>query len=138
MASRLVRTPSAAISGACSGDEQEQEAEREHDADHERRLRGERLLEVVVLGGGAADERARRERGAEPVDRAADGRARRVGVRDRLDEREAVAARLRRRDAGDAGVAAGSGRDGGGARAAGATICSAPGAPAPNACWTCA
>ena len=41
------------------GDEQEQEAEREHDADHERRLRGERLLEVVVLGRGAADERAR-------------------------------------------------------------------------------
>ena len=40
-------------------DEQEQEAEGEHDPDHERRLRGERLLEVVVLRRGAADERSR-------------------------------------------------------------------------------
>ena len=53
-------------------DEQEQEAEDEHDADHERRLRRERLFEVVVLGGGAADERPGGQGGAEPVDRAAD------------------------------------------------------------------
>ena len=71
-------------------DEQEQEAEREHDADHERRLRGERLLEVVVLGRGAADERRGGSADAEPVDRASDGGARGVGVRDRLDQREAV------------------------------------------------
>ncbi len=118
-------------------DEQEQEAEREHDADHERRLRGERLLEVVVLGRGAADERLRRQGRAEPVDRAADGGARRVGVRDRLDQGEPVAARLRRRDAGDAGVAARERHDRRGASRAGATIWSAPGAPAPNACCTC-
>ena len=61
-------------------DEQEQEAEREHDADHERRPRRERLLEVVVLGGGAADERARRAARAQPVDRRPTAAARRVGV----------------------------------------------------------
>ena len=87
-------------------DEQEQEAEHEHDADDERRLRGERLLEVVVLGGRAPDERTCGERVAEPVDRAADGRVGGIGGRDGLDERTAVAARLRRRDTGDAAVGA--------------------------------
>ena len=41
-------------------DEQQQEAEGEHHADHERRGRGRaRRLEVVVLGGRAADQRRR-------------------------------------------------------------------------------
>ena len=119
-------------------DEQEQEAEREHDADHERRLRRERLLEVVVLGGGAADERAvpaaRRGAGRSCGRRRA---ARRIGVRDRLDRaRGRSPPGCGGRDAGDAGVAPGDGRDGGGL-ARGATIWSAPGAPAPNACCTC-
>ena len=96
MASRFVSDAERGDQRRLQRDEQEQEAEREHDADHERRLRGERPLEVVVLGRGAADERLRRQRRAEPVDRAPDGRARGIGVRDRLDQREAVSARLRR------------------------------------------
>ena len=120
------------------GDEQEQEAEREHDADHERRLRRERLLEVVVLGGGAADERAGREarRGAGRscgrrllLDGSAFGiawtSARPLRARLRLARR----GRCRGRGAAIAATAAASPR--------GATIWSAPGAPTPNACCTC-
>ena len=66
-------------------DQQEQEAEGEDDADHERRLRGERLLEVAVLGGGSADEGACGECGAQAVDRASGGAARGVGGRRCLD-----------------------------------------------------
>ena len=89
------------------GDQQEEEAEDEHDADHERRLGRQCLLEVVVLGSSTTDERTRGKGCAEPVDRAADAAARRVGGRDRLHEHEPVCALLRRRDAGDPGVAAG-------------------------------
>ena len=110
-------------------DQEQQEAEREHDADHERRLGGERLLEVVVLGRGAADERPGRQRRAQPVDRAADARARRVGSRRRLHQREAVPARLRRRATR---AMPGSRRATAAAALAwrcGATIWSVPGAP---------
>ena len=61
MASRLVSDAERGDQRRLQGDEQEQEAEREHDADHERRLRGERLLEVVVLG------RRRRRRAPRPA-----------------------------------------------------------------------
>ena len=73
-------------------DEQQQEAEREHNPDYEGRLARKRLLEVVVLRHGAADERPGGQRGAEPLDCAADLRARRVGSRGRLHQHEAVAA----------------------------------------------
>ena len=137
MASRLVSDAERGDQRRLQRDEQEQEAEREHDADHERRLRGERLLEVVVLGGGAADERSGRQRRAEPVDRVPDGRARGIGVRDRLDQREPVAARLGGRDAGDAGIAPRRRPTTAAASRCGATIWSAPGAPTPKACCTC-
>ncbi len=64
-------------------------------------LRRQRGLEVVVLGGGAAHERAGRQRGAQPVDRsrrspASDGSV----VGDRLDQRRARSPpALGRRDA---------------------------------------
>ena len=69
-------------------DEQQQEAEGEHDADHERRL----APRAAARGRGSRPPRRRRARpagsvGAQPVDRRADGRARRVGVRDRLHQR---------------------------------------------------
>ena len=120
------------------GDEQEQEAEREHDADHERRLRGERLLEVVVLGHGAADQSSRRQGSAEPVDRVSDGGVRWIGVRHRLDQREPVArpagAARRRAMPGSRPAAAATAA----ALRCGVTIWSAPGAPTPKACCTCA
>ena len=72
----------------------------------------QRRLEVGVLGGGAADERARREVGAEPVDGLADGWVGRVGRRDGLDQRERpVAGRAGGHDRRDARVGLGDGRD---------------------------
>ena len=87
-------------------DQQQQEAEHENDADHEWCLCRKCSFEVVVLGCGTADERAwgRVARSRSIVRPTA--AARRVGVRDRLNQCEPVRAELRCRDAGDAGVAA--------------------------------
>ena len=118
-------------------DEQQQEAEREHDADHERRGSRERGLEVVVLGRGAADERAGGSVAAEPVDRVADRGVGRVLLGDRLHER---VARRRSRSA-QASRWRCPDRRGRRTRArrrlrSGATSCRAPGAPGPNAACT--
>ena len=55
------------------GHQQEQEAKTEDHADHERRPRRERTLQVVVLGYGAPDQRARWQRAAQALDRACHG-----------------------------------------------------------------
>ena len=101
--------------GGLECDQEEEEAEAEDDADHERGLGREGLFEVVVLGGCTADEHPGGERGAEPVDRAADGLAGGVLLGDGLDQRELpVAGGLDGEDAGDAGVATQDCRGGGG------------------------
>ena len=103
---------------------------REHDADDERRLGRERLLEVVVLGDGAADERARRQLGAQAVDRCA-RRPWWTGPASGTAWISAVppAPRLGGHDLGDAGVAPWRRRRRRAASPAGATICSGPVAP---------
>ena len=123
--------------GGLQCDQEQEEAEAEDDADHERGLGRECLFEVVVLGGCAADEHSGGERRAEPVDRAADGLAGRVLLRDGLDQRELPVAggldaggrgRCRSRVASTVAAAA--------ALPLGPTIWSCPGAPGPKACWT--
>ena len=115
------------------GDQQKREPERQHDADHQRRLPGQRALEVVVLGDGAADQRALRQVGAQAVDRRADRRVRRVLLGDRLDDRQSAAARLRGQHLRDAGIAPARPRRRAAASPAGATSCSGPGGAGPNA-----
>jgi hypothetical protein len=63
----------------------------------------------MVLGRRPAEKRPLGQGCAEPFDRAPDGRARGVRVRDRLDQGEAVPSWLGWRDAGDAGIARGDG-----------------------------
>ena len=64
-------------------------------------------FEVVVLGDRAADQRTRRQRGAQPIDGPADGLGRRVGVGDRLHQGRAAGAGHGRHDLRDAGVGLG-------------------------------
>ena len=130
-------TPSAAISGACRATSRSRKPSDEHDADDERRLRRERLLEVVVLGCGAADERGGRKRGSQPVDRPARARCstdRSSGSPGSARARCLPPGPARRGRCPGRGAATADRR-----RAArrGTTIWSAPGAPVPNACCTC-
>ena len=69
-------------------------------------------LEVVVLGDGAADQRALRQHVAETVDGGADRLARRVAVGDRPDHAPPLGARDRREDPCDAAVGGDARRDG--------------------------
>ena len=62
----------------------------------------DRLLQVVVLRGGAADERARRQFCAQPVDGRAGGLGRGVGGRDRQGHGSSPSARAGRQRGGDA------------------------------------
>ena len=110
VASRLVSTPSGGDQRRLQRDEQQQEPEGEDDADDQRRLGRQHLLEVVVLGDRAADQRSRRHRGAQAIDGSADGLGRRVGVGDRLHQGGAAGAGHRRHDPGDAGVGLGDRR----------------------------
>ena len=54
-------TPMNATSSACRATTSRMKPEHEHDAHHERRLGGEGVVEVVVLGDRAADEHRRRQ-----------------------------------------------------------------------------
>ena len=126
--------------GGLQCDQEQEEAEREDDADHERGLRREGLFEVVVLGGCAADEHPGGERGAEPVDRAADGLVGRVLAAGRPRSARALPVGVVRawEDAGDARVVGAATAEAAAASAFGPTIWSWPGAPGPKACWTSA
>ena len=78
VASRFVTTPTAAMIGACSATSSSRKPSASTTPMTSGVLVGERRLEVVVLGDRAADERARGQLGAQPVDRRADGRVGRV------------------------------------------------------------
>ena len=61
------------------GDEQQEEADHGQQPEHQRGVRGEGVLEVVVLRGRAADQAAGGQDLADPVDGGPGGRRRRAG-----------------------------------------------------------
>ena len=103
-ASRFVSTPTAAITGACSARSSSRKPSTSTTPITSGVFSDEHLLEVVVLGGRATDEHAGRNGRPQAVDRRTDGRARRVGSRNRLHEHEPAGALLRGHHPGDAGV----------------------------------
>ena len=82
--------------GGLQRDQQQEEAKAEHHADDQRRLRRECLLQVVVLGDRSTDHCARRQVGAQTVDRPADSGVGGVLLGDRLDQSEVPPGLLRR------------------------------------------
>ena len=135
VASRLVSTPAAASSGAWSANSSSRNPSPSTTPITSGCLGGQGVLEVVVFGDRAADQRPHGQRGAEAVDRLADGGVGRVLLGDRRDQRVAAAS-------GWAGTTcpirvALSDRVTCTASPAGTTICSGPVAPGPIAACTC-
>ena len=104
--SRLVKVPSAAINGACKGDEQQHEPGDQDDADDPWRALVEQRLEVEVLDCRAAHHCRRRKLGAESVHGVGERGVGRVDSGNGLHHRPvgAVGGRRRRRDSGDPAV----------------------------------
>ena len=130
-------TPIAAATGAWNATSSTRKPSASDDADDHRRLGRQRGLEVVVLGRGAADQRARGQPRAQAIDRRVQLRARGIAGRDRLDQHLVAPARLGRQGPGDARVAPAARSRPGWRAEAGATIWRAPGAPGPKPAWIC-
>ena len=131
VASRLVSTPAAASSGACSANSSSRNPSAEHDPDHQRRLRREQacrsLFSATAPPRTAPAGSLARSRSIVAADRRAGG----ILARDRGDQDQPAAAGLGRHQRAIPGSSPAM-RATEAASDAGATICSGPVAPGPS------